>query len=42
MKLILKYFPDLTETQIQQFEALLPLYKYWNSKINGISRKDFD
>ncbi|MFD1063153.1 16S rRNA (guanine(527)-N(7))-methyltransferase RsmG [Winogradskyella litorisediminis] len=42
MKLILKYFPDLTETQIQQFEALLPLYKDWNSKINVISRKDID
>ncbi|MBU2927545.1 16S rRNA (guanine(527)-N(7))-methyltransferase RsmG [Winogradskyella psychrotolerans] len=42
MKLILKYFPDLTETQIQQFEALEDLYKDWNSKINVISRKDID
>ena len=42
MKLILKYFPDLTETQIQQFEALEGLYKDWNSKINVISRKDID
>ncbi|WP_179333404.1 16S rRNA (guanine(527)-N(7))-methyltransferase RsmG [Winogradskyella costae] len=42
MKLILKYFPDLTETQIQQFEALEALYKDWNSKINVISRKDID
>jgi len=42
MELILKYFPDLTENQIQQFEALEGLYKDWNSKINVISRKDID
>ncbi len=42
MELILKYFPNLTETQIQQFEALEHLYKEWNSKINVISRKDID
>ena len=42
MDLILKYFPDLTETQIQQFEALEGLYKDWNAKINVISRKDID
>jgi len=42
MKLILKYFPNLTDTQIQQFEALEGLYNDWNSKINVISRKDID
>ncbi len=42
MELILKYFPNLTETQIQQLEALEGLYKDWNSKINVISRKDID
>jgi 16S rRNA (guanine527-N7)-methyltransferase len=42
MDLILKYFPDLTETQIQQFEALEGLYKDWNAKINVVSRKDID
>jgi 16S rRNA (guanine527-N7)-methyltransferase len=42
MELILKYFPDLTEQQIEQFEALLSLYKEWNAKINVISRKDID
>ncbi|MGJ8548613.1 16S rRNA (guanine(527)-N(7))-methyltransferase RsmG [Winogradskyella wichelsiae] len=42
MELILKYFPNLTEIQIQQFEALEALYKDWNSKINVISRKDID
>jgi 16S rRNA (guanine527-N7)-methyltransferase len=39
---ILKYFPNLTEQQQNQFAALLPLYKEWNEKINVISRKDID
>ena len=39
---ILKYFPEITERQKEQFAALLPLYEDWNSKINVISRKDMD
>lgn len=42
MELILKYFPNLTETQINKFEALEGLYKDWNAKINVVSRKDID
>ena len=42
MDIILKYFSDFTETQLQQFQALDALYKDWNSKINVISRKDID
>lgn len=42
MDLILKYFPHLTPTQIEQFKALGPLYADWNQKINVISRKDID
>lgn len=42
MELIEKYFPDLTTVQKQQFDALYDLYADWNSKINVISRKDFD
>lgn len=42
MEEILKAFPSLTATQIEQFQALLPLYKEWNEKINVISRKDID
>lgn len=42
MDLILKYFPELTEQQKQQFAALYELYHDWNSKINVISRKDID
>ena len=42
MEEILKYFPDLTESQKNQFQNLELLYKDWNSKINVISRKDID
>lgn len=42
VELILKYFPNITERQQQQFAALLPLYQDWNAKINVISRKDMD
>jgi 16S rRNA (guanine527-N7)-methyltransferase len=40
--IISKYFPDLTDRQRQQFEALDALYHDWNAKINVISRKDID
>ncbi|NDI99318.1 16S rRNA (guanine(527)-N(7))-methyltransferase RsmG [Flavobacterium sp. LaA7.5] len=39
---IIKQFPYLTETQLQQFAQLEALYKDWNAKINVISRKDID
>ena len=42
MEIILKYFPDLTEEQRQQFAALDDLYIDWNAKINVISRKDIE
>jgi 16S rRNA (guanine527-N7)-methyltransferase len=42
MDVILKYFADFTEKQLQQFAALEPLYRDWNEKINVISRKDID
>lgn len=42
MKLLLKYFPDLTPQQIHQFESLEGLYHDWNEKINVISRKDIE
>ncbi len=40
--LLLKYFPDLTEKQIEQFSKLEDLYHEWNEKINVISRKDME
>lgn len=42
MEEIIKQFPDLSQTQIEQFSQLEELYKDWNSKINVISRKDID
>jgi len=42
MQLLLKYFPNLTENQVQQFENLESLYQDWNLKINVVSRKDID
>lgn len=42
LQTIFELFPELTEEQRTQFEALLPLYADWNSKINVISRKDID
>jgi 16S rRNA (guanine527-N7)-methyltransferase len=42
MEIILKYFPNLTEKQKQQFSELYNLYIDWNSKINLISRKDIE
>lgn len=41
-QLILSYFPDLTERQIEQLDRLQDLYTEWNSKINVISRKDME
>lgn len=42
ISIIEKYFPDLSEHQKEQFKALNDLYADWNSKINVVSRKDFD
>jgi 16S rRNA (guanine527-N7)-methyltransferase len=38
--LLLKYFPTLTDTQLQQFNSLPELYTFWNDQINVISRQD--
>lgn len=40
--IILKYFPEITELQKQQFATLYELYKTANEKVNVISRKDID
>ncbi|MES2410373.1 MAG: 16S rRNA (guanine(527)-N(7))-methyltransferase RsmG [Bacteroidota bacterium] len=42
MEEIVRQFPNLTETQILQFQKLEALYQDWNAKINVISRKDID
>lgn len=40
LDLILRYFPDLTDTQRDQFERMGPAYVHWNGQINVVSRKD--
>ena len=42
MEIIHKYFPELSETQVERFLLLETLYKDWNLKINVVSRKDID
>ena len=42
MNEILQYFPNLTDRQREQMEALYGLYADWNQKINVISRKDIE
>ena len=41
-KIIQSYFHNLTQKQIEQFDALFELYQIWNAQINVISRKDID
>ena len=40
--MIIKYFPEITERQKQQFERLGALYEEWNARINVVSRKDME
>ena len=40
--IISSYFPDLSPKQKEQFSQLDELYRFWNSRINLISRKDID
>lgn len=42
ISIILKYFPNITKTQQEQFAALQELFTFWNAQINVISRKDID
>jgi 16S rRNA (guanine527-N7)-methyltransferase len=42
MQIIHKYFSNLSKQQIKQFSDLQKLYKYWNAKINIVSRRDID
>jgi 16S rRNA (guanine527-N7)-methyltransferase len=42
LELLKPYFPNLTEQQVSQFDALDGLYTHWNAQINVISRKDMD
>ncbi|MFZ4520977.1 MAG: 16S rRNA (guanine(527)-N(7))-methyltransferase RsmG [Bacteroidales bacterium] len=37
-----KYFPGLSERQLEQFARMELLYREWNAMINVVSRKDVD
>ncbi|MGB9746952.1 MAG: 16S rRNA (guanine(527)-N(7))-methyltransferase RsmG [Bacteroidales bacterium] len=38
--ILLKYFPEISDLQVEKFRAMGTFYESWNSKINVISRKD--
>ncbi len=40
LEVLLKYFPELSTLQREQFSKMGPLYQEWNEKINLVSRKD--
>ncbi len=42
INLITKYFPNLSEKQLQQFGQLQELYSFWNAQINVVSRQDIE
>ena len=37
-----KHFSELSIDQLKKFNSLIELYRFWNSKVNLISRKDID
>ena len=37
-----KHFSKLSIDQLNKFNSLIELYRFWNSKVNLISRKDID
>jgi len=41
-ELIFKYFKKLNDDQINRFKQLGKIFKFWNKKVNLISRKDID
>lgn len=40
--ILLEYFPDLTNVQLEQYLKLAEIFPAWNEKINCISRKDIN
>ncbi|MDI9357045.1 MAG: 16S rRNA (guanine(527)-N(7))-methyltransferase RsmG [Chitinophagaceae bacterium] len=41
-RIIVQYFPNISDHQKQLFTQLSALYEEWNTKINVVSRKDID
>jgi len=42
LKSLEEFFPNLSKDQLEKFKNLQGVYKFWNSKVNVISRKDID
>mgnify|MGYP003315857076 CR=1 FL=1 len=42
MDLLKKYFPQITEFQVEKLILFEDLIKQWNKKINLVSRKDVE
>jgi len=42
VEVIRRYFPDISDSKLIKFSELKSVYDYWNSRINVISRKDFE
>lgn len=41
-EILIKYFPDINEVQLKQFQVMKDLYGVINEKVNVVSRKDID
>lgn len=37
-----RYFPVITDKQLEQFKLMAELFREWNEKVNVVSRKDID
>ena len=42
MNILLKYFPELNQVQVDRYKSLVDLTMSWNQKINLVSRKDIE
>lgn len=41
-RILSKYFPQLSEEQLERFRRMAALYREYNDKVNVVSRKDID
>ena len=42
LEVVKKYFPDLSQEQLDAFDKFMPFYEYWNQRVNVVSRKDIE
>lgn len=41
-EILLRYFPNISEIQLKQYNLLVDIFPEWNQKVNLISRKDIE